>query len=41
MNRALVVHAREDDMGKGGNAGSRGSGNAGGRVACCIITPNF
>jgi len=27
----------QDDLGTGGNAGSRATGNAGGRLACCII----
>jgi len=39
-NRAIVVHAGEDDLGLGvGDAaeGSKKTGNAGGRVACGII----
>jgi len=39
-NRAIVVHAGEDDLGLGvGEAaeGSKKTGNAGGRVACGII----
>ena len=35
--RAIVVHAGRDDLGLGGNAGSLASGNAGSRVACCVI----
>eukprot|EP00090_Calanus_glacialis_P022818 TRINITY_DN35141_c0_g1_i1.p1 TRINITY_DN35141_c0_g1~~TRINITY_DN35141_c0_g1_i1.p1 ORF type:complete len:183 (-),score=39.50 TRINITY_DN35141_c0_g1_i1:86-634(-) len=39
-NRAIVVHAGEDDLGQGIGekaAGSKKTGNAGGRVACGII----
>ena len=39
-NRAIVVHAGEDDLGEGVGekaAGSKNTGNAGGRVACGII----
>ena len=35
--RAVVVHAGRDDLGRGGNAGSLTTGNAGGRLACGII----
>ncbi|XP_037075331.1 hemocytin-like [Pollicipes pollicipes] len=34
---ALVVHAGQDDLGRGGDSGSRATGNAGGRLACGII----
>uniref|UniRef100_W5NNF4 Superoxide dismutase [Cu-Zn] n=1 Tax=Lepisosteus oculatus TaxID=7918 RepID=W5NNF4_LEPOC len=37
LSRAVVVHEKEDDMGKGGNAGSLLHGNAGKRLACCVI----
>ncbi|XP_060578739.1 superoxide dismutase [Cu-Zn]-like [Ruditapes philippinarum] len=37
IGRAIVLHAGEDDLGRGGNAGSVASGNAGARIACCII----
>jgi len=35
--RAIVVHAKADDLGRGGDEGSLKTGNAGGRLACCII----
>ena len=35
---AVVIHEGEDDLGRGGDAGSRKTGNAGGRAGCCIIT---
>lgn len=35
--RAIVVHAGEDDLGRGGDEGSTKTGNAGARVACGII----
>ena len=31
------IHQKEDDLGLGGNAGSRTTGNAGSRLGCCII----
>ena len=37
VNRAFVVHALEDDLGLGGDAGSLATGNAGGRLACGLI----
>ncbi|KAG0703350.1 Superoxide dismutase [Cu-Zn] [Chionoecetes opilio] len=37
VGRAIVVHAGEDDLGKGGDSGSLKTGNAGGRVACCTM----
>lgn len=39
MGRSFVLHAGTDDLGLGGNAGSLATGNAGARVACCIIKP--
>jgi len=37
LGRAIVVHAGTDDLGKGGNADSKKTGNAGGRSACGVI----
>lgn len=35
--RSVVVHAGEDDLGTGGDDGSRAVGNAGARPACGTI----
>ncbi|XP_062850820.1 extracellular superoxide dismutase [Cu-Zn] [Trichomycterus rosablanca] len=37
LGRAVVIHEKQDDMGKGHDAGSLLHGNAGGRLACCVI----
>ena len=37
VGRSLVVHAGEDDLGKGGHELSATTGNAGGRVGCGVI----
>merc|ERR1711973_367820 len=37
LGRAVVVHAKADDLGRGGDAGSLATGNAGGRVGCGVI----
>ena len=37
LGRSLVVHADQDDLGKGGHELSKTTGNAGGRLSCGII----
>ncbi|XP_068177584.1 extracellular superoxide dismutase [Cu-Zn]-like [Antennarius striatus] len=37
IGRAVVIHEKQDDMGKGGDAGSLLNGNAGRRLSCCVI----
>ncbi|XP_029445981.1 extracellular superoxide dismutase [Cu-Zn] [Rhinatrema bivittatum] len=37
LGRSVVVHKQEDDLGKGNNPASVENGNAGKRLACCVI----
>ena len=37
LGRAFVLHALKDDLGRGGDVGSRTTGNAGARIACGVI----
>ncbi|KAL5258698.1 hypothetical protein ACHWQZ_G009233 [Mnemiopsis leidyi] len=37
VGRAVVLHAGKDDLGTGDDDGSKATGNAGSRVACCTL----
>ena len=38
VGRGIVIHADRDDLGQGGDAESKKTGNAGDRLACGVIT---
>jgi len=40
IGKAFVVHSGKDDLGKGGNIGSKKTGNAGSRLGCGVIYSN-
>ncbi|XP_034296256.1 extracellular superoxide dismutase [Cu-Zn] [Pantherophis guttatus] len=37
LGRSVVIHEKEDDLGKGKNEASLAHGNSGPRLACCVI----
>ena len=37
LGRSCVLHADEDDLGRGGHKLSKTTGNAGARIACGVI----
>eukprot|EP00455_Lapot_gusevi_P049280 TRINITY_DN6961_c0_g1_i4.p1 TRINITY_DN6961_c0_g1~~TRINITY_DN6961_c0_g1_i4.p1 ORF type:complete len:189 (+),score=37.30 TRINITY_DN6961_c0_g1_i4:63-629(+) len=37
MNRAVVIHAKEDDLGKGDTEESKLKGSSGDPIACCVL----
>ena len=37
IGRAIIVHEDPDDLGRGGDAESKKTGNAGARICCAVI----
>ena len=37
VGRSVIIHADEDDLGRGGHADSKTTGHAGARIACGVI----
>ncbi|XP_059152182.1 LIM domain-containing protein A-like [Physella acuta] len=37
IGRGIVIHAKEDDLGLGHSEASRTTGDAGGRIGCCVV----
>lgn len=37
IGRSMIIHAKPDDEGRGGDEESKKTGNAGGRITCGVI----